>query len=512
MTVRALSLVSALVLSALVLAAPGAAKKRPKPPPPPPPPPSTSSLYVKSYANVLDGVRCPVTPQEVRATSDGGSITLSLSSCNGLSWLVKTDALGVPQWQKEVGCFDIPPGSYAYANALDVTADGGYVVAGGMRDCKDSPVCLYLTSRQCGLITRLDATGNVVWSRVYLAASERDTGFWDVKQTRDGGFVAAGTYIDTNSDIGGHVLKVDSQGVVQWHTLIGPEDRTHALLEAVHQTADGGYVAAGKLYPLTDGLPPFSAFVVRLDSSGNVAWQRGFNSVDSNGVQSAWAFAERIIQTSDGGYALAGGWGNGRFPGECCQGHLLIKLDAAGNSQWQKAYSGGVHCFFNGFNTTCGTIGGVAYALHQTADGGYSLAGSGQLKFTDSIPMVPWMARTDAGGNLVWQHTYYETSSAGRPITQYFASSTPTKDGGFLASGFTENPVDFKGELFAVRTDSAGLVDACNQIHAASPLDALDPALTAFATTFAVQTSAPRQGAVPALVRPTAIATRGGQC
>jgi hypothetical protein len=64
MTMRRLSFGSGLVLSVAVIGAilvtPAAAKKKP-PPPPPPPPPSTSSLYVKSYADVIGGVKCDLT-------------------------------------------------------------------------------------------------------------------------------------------------------------------------------------------------------------------------------------------------------------------------------------------------------------------------------------------------------------------------------------------------------------------------------------------------------------------
>src|SRR5215211_4858921 len=67
MKVRSLSFVSGLLLSAAVvgsiLVTPAAARKPPKPPPPPPPAPTSFSTYVKSYADVIDGVKCDVTPQ-----------------------------------------------------------------------------------------------------------------------------------------------------------------------------------------------------------------------------------------------------------------------------------------------------------------------------------------------------------------------------------------------------------------------------------------------------------------
>jgi len=319
-----------------------------------------------------------------------------------------------------------------------------------------------------------------------------------------------GTFLDANADIGSFVLKLDSRGTVQWDTTIGPAGRTHAILNDVLQSADGGYVAAGDFYTASAN-GRNSVLVVKLDANGNVRWQRGFSSFDGSGTLNATEHVESIIEASDGGYLVAGAW-NSSSPQTCCQGPLLLKLDTNGNSQWQKAYSGGVYCYFDGYSTRCTAIGGLAYSVHQVSDSGYVVAGAGHVKLLDSVPMVPWLAKTDASGNLVWQHFYYETSSAGRTISQYFASSTVTSDGGYLSIGFTENPFDFAGELLAVRTDSAGLAGGCSQRHPATPLDAVDPQLAAVTTAFPVQATLPAQGDLPGTIQRTSIGGRGGQC
>ena len=165
MKMRGLSFMSALVLAtaAAILVAPVAAAKRRPPPPPPPPPPPTWSNYVKNYAYVHNGVRYGVTPEEVQATSDGGSVALSLvDRLSGGSWVVKLDSFGTPQWQREVGCFNLPPGSYALGVSFDQTADGGYVLGGGTRGCGSETLCPYLGGLQCGLVEKLDPTAG--WS------------------------------------------------------------------------------------------------------------------------------------------------------------------------------------------------------------------------------------------------------------------------------------------------------------------------------------------------------------
>ena len=94
--------------------------------------------------------------------------------------------------------------------------------------------------------------------------------------------MAVGVFDDENGDHGSVVLKLDGGGVVQWQTLLGPSGQTHALLETVEATPDGGAVAAGRYYTASSDLR-FSVLAVKLDANGNVRWQRGFNNFDGSG-------------------------------------------------------------------------------------------------------------------------------------------------------------------------------------------------------------------------------------
>jgi len=250
---------------------------------------------------------------------------------------------------------------------------------------------------------------------------------------------------------------------------------------------------------------------VRFDLSGNVTWQRAFNDVGATGV-SATEHALSLAQTSDGGFVIGGGWSSdvSGFQGECCQGALLLKLTAAGAIAFQKAYSGGVFCFDNGYNTTCTNLGGLVYSLHQTADGGYVLAGGSNTR--EYSGLVPWLAKVDGSGALVWQDNDYQVNtSTGLPLSEYFASSviTPT---GPLALGYTENYSKQRGELLGVQTDANGNVGTCSQIHQASDLSATDPGLTAFAPGLAIQTNGVSESPSPAQTLSTTGTATASQC
>jgi hypothetical protein len=500
----------AIALAVLVSTSAAAAAKKP-PKAPPPPSPSTASTYVKNYANVLSGVQYDLTPEAVVATPDGGALSLASTQAPGtgvgVAWLIKTNAAGAAQWQEEVGCLNTPPGAYSDAVSLQQTADGGYVIAGGTVGCGSGTDCPALGGIQCGLVERLDSTGNLVWARVYDAGAA-GSAFTQIEQTRDGGFVAVGNATDASQLTGALILKLDPGGNVQWARELGPTSSEQAYFHSVVQTADGGYFAAAELDPGTStstGLPQSGVLAVKFDAAGNVVWQNGLAGAGVEHVQAA-------IQTADGGYAIGGNWTATSGPGTCCHGGLLLKLAPDGSVQSQVAYSAGVDCFDNGYSETCAAVGGDIYSLHQEPDGGYLLAGDANLELLDEAPIVPWLARVDSSGALVWQEQDYQVNATtGRPLSEYFASSTLTPEGP-LALGWTENDGNGLGELFGVQTDPNGAVGTCPQIHPETTIATVNPGLTPFAPELPISAPPVPVSASPAQVLATSATATPAQC
>jgi hypothetical protein len=386
------------------------------------------------------------------------------------------------------------------------------VVAGGTIGCGSGSSCPSSSGIQCGLVEKLDAGGKLLWAYVYPAGSGGSS-IKQIRQTSDGGYIAVGSTDDTTQNTGALILKLSSQGAVQWQRELGPSAGRQGYLDAVQGTSDGGYVAAGEFYSPTTGSTPESVLVVKLTASGTVQWQRAFNNLNATGAATSTEGVSSILVTQDGGYLVAGNWSDSTFPGECCGGALLLKLDATGAVQWQKAYiganSGGVYCYDNGYSETCTDIGAVIYSVHQTSDGGYVLAGDGDLELQDSVPLVPWLAEVDASGNLLWQHFYYQVNQAtGRPLSEYFASSSPTSNGATVALGWTENYSTLKGELYGVKTDSSGMAGICPDLHSATSLTAINPGLVSFSSSLAVGTSVTGASASPSGTSPTSVSVQ----
>jgi predicted secreted protein len=167
-------------------------------------------------------------------------------------------------------------------------------------------------------------------------------------------------------------LMVDARGrtSTEFNITFGGTD--HDVAYALVQTADGGYALAG--YTASFGAGSQDFWLVKTDASGNMQWSKTYGGTD-------WDETHALVQTADGGYALAGhteSFGAGGID------FWLVKTDANGNMQWNKTYGG--------------TSNDEAHAMVQTADGGYALAGYTGSTYGASYADF-WLVKTDASGN-----------------------------------------------------------------------------------------------------------------
>jgi hypothetical protein len=457
---------------------------------------SGSGVFVKAYSELAGGTQISIAPEDDATTSDGGYVALAASS---VSWLVKLSSTGRPAWQRQLGCLSAPPGDYTIGSSIAQTSDGGYVIGGGTIGCGSGSNCPSSSGIQCALVEKISSTGKVEWATVYNAGAASSSAIRKIRVTSDGGFIAVGTTLDSNQDPIGLVLKLDAQGNVQWQRQLGPGPADpYALPNDVQQIADGGYVLTGDLEPIHQGQTLASVLVVKLDASGNVVWQESYNSFDSSGSPTASNNAFSILQTADGGYLVAGNWVNAPNSYSCCHGALLLKLDPVGNVEWQNTLSGGLYYPFY--------FGATAYTAHQTTDGGYVLTGTETAQ--SGLGVVPWIAKVNASGSLLWQHTYYQNEN-GNPLSEDFLSSAAASDGGFLATGYTESAANGDGELYAVKTDSSGLAGSrCTDLQTPIALGSISPSLTEVPPALAVSTAVTPTSNSPATSTSTSIATQ----
>jgi uncharacterized delta-60 repeat protein len=345
-------------------------------------------------------------------SSDGGYVVAGYTNSFGGSYdfyVVKLDSSGSVAWTKTIG-----GSGDDQANSVVQSSDGSYVVAG------------YTTSFGAGgadmYVVKLGSGGNVQWTKT-IGGSDDDFAN-SVIQSSDGGYVIAG--YTQSFGAGGYdmyVVKLDSNGNVVWTKTIGGSNSDVA--NSIVQSSDGGYVVAGET--LSFGASGRDIYVVKLDSSGNIVWTKT--------IGGSWDdFANSVIQSSDGGYVIAGytqsfgaGWDD----------IYVVKLDSSGNVQWTK--------------TIGGSADDEAWSIIQSSDGGYVVAGR-----TNSFGAVYkdiYVVKLDSSGNVQW------TKTIGGSADDEAWSIIQSSDGGYVVAGYTYSFGAVYKDIYVVKMGSLG--DTC---------------------------------------------------
>ena len=296
-----------------------------------------------------------------------------------------------------------------HARSIIKTSDGGYALAGWTESFGAGGHDFWLV--------KVDPSGNHMWNQTYGGTSDDDAR--SMIQTSDGGYAIAGWTGSFNGPCDFWLVKTFSNGTEHWNQTYHNDniDRANAIIE----TNDGGYVMAGLTGPSGLGR---DAWLVKTNSTGHIQWNRTYGGAGSCNDE-----AISLVQTDDGGYALAGltycfgvGWIDA----------WLVKTNSTGHIQWNRTYGG------------AGDDG--AYSVVETDDEGYTLAG-----YTSSFGVGDydfWLIRTSSNGNEEWNMTYGGTNDEGA----YYM--VQTGDRGYAMAGATG--AFGERDFLLVKTDSAG--------------------------------------------------------
>jgi hypothetical protein len=287
------------------------------------------------------------------------------------------------------------------------TSDGGFAVSGDTNSSGAGGMDFWLF--------KTDSAGNMLWNKTYGGTLDEVCG--DMCLTNDGGFALSGnTRSFGASGLDAYFVKTDANGNMLWNKTYGGTGDEYMIF--VIQTSDSGYMLSG--YTTSFGAGSRDAWLIKTDASGNMMWNKTYGGI-------GYDFAYQSVQTSDGGYVFNG------ITNSSGAGNIdawLVRTDSSGNMVWNKTYGG--------------TAADYGYAMAQTNDGGYAIAGyavRGTLAYA-------YLVRTDASGNMLWEKTYRETNS-----TQIALHMMRTADDGFALVGW--NYLNGQ-DLLLIKTDSAG--------------------------------------------------------
>ena len=235
----------------------------------------------------------------------------------------------------------------------------------------------------------------------------------------DGGKVVGG---ESSSSDGAHtspayggrdfwVVRLDASGAVLWNRGFGGagDDRLYALALAgsnriILAGSSSSPASTGNKTSPNYGLEDF--WVILVDEDGQQVWQRSFGGAGTD-------FATCVAQTADGGFVVAGysqsPAGQNKDAPLRGQGDFwLVRLDADGNQLWDRSYGGG------------GDDG--AFSLLVLPDGALVLAGNsdsqpgdlGSNKTSAAYGFYDlWVLGLDISGSILWEKSYGGDSDDG---------------------------------------------------------------------------------------------------
>ncbi len=288
--------------------------------------------------------------------------------------------------------------------------DGGVILAGHTDDDRTLP-------RSFGCLLGIDSAAAKLWSSKVYTPSDLDNAVYSICATMDGGLVHVGWVMT-----GGMTARMSKFGGSGNWTREYPDGLWFSDVAAV---GNEGFAAVGAGFTDTSSQ---DLYVVRTGVSGIPIWERMFG-----GPHSEEAMA--LVVTSDGGCVVAGNSLSGATgPSDV----YVVRVDDTGNKMWEHTYGG--------------TSSDLVHAITRAGDAAFVIAGT-----TQSFGARGWdiyLIKIDASGNKVWERTF------GGPKDESTSSVSLAPDGGFLISGTTASYGAGGTDIYLIKTDAMGQVEA----------------------------------------------------
>ncbi|MBD3234535.1 MAG: T9SS type A sorting domain-containing protein [candidate division Zixibacteria bacterium] len=303
-------------------------------------------------------------------------------------------------------------------NSIRATDDGGFIIAGLTFSYSQNPGV-----EADAWLLRLDSDGNIIWSRTYGGAD--DDRVYYVEQTDDGGFIALGRSFSFDNSADLYLIKTDLNGDLQWSRNYGG-DRGEAGRH-IEQVSDGGYLLSGYTHSFGEG--DHDSYHVRVDSIGNVIWERAYDR--SQLPHPFGDYGQCAAETEDGGFIIA----SVTSSDSTSRDFWIIRTDANGDTLWTKVYGG--------------------YAEEESKvveilpDDTYMFAG--RTSSFGNEDGDAWLLITDINGDTLWTKTYGQW---GVYDMAYWAETT--MDGGMILSGQSVYAGNENRDYYLVKTDEDG--------------------------------------------------------
>lgn len=322
---------------------------------------------------------------DVVALPGGGAVAVGTTGHDDDSgWLVSLGPGGDIRWSRTYATGAVTSDRLEKMIPAD---DGGYLLAGEAQTG---------TLNSQGWLVRVNATGGTIWSEMYGRSSKHNT-VNAVIETADGGYLFVGRATPENKDWGdAWVVKVGSDGDVQWRRTFGGPDSDGA--SAVRQTENGHYFVAGKTESYRGEQAGSDIWLLKLDSDGSLVWNRTYGSGEG----------ESLCLGSRPGTVVLGGSGEGENDR---YGAILMGLTRNGSVDWREMYP---------------HLGDVT-TLVRAPESGYAFVGSYSIQNSGFV-------RVAANRTIIVNKTFGRSGGVDALV-----SLSRRSGGGYVLSGMTES-------------------------------------------------------------------------
>ena len=169
--------------------------------------------------------------------SNNGDITNNHGNAD--LWVIKLQANGNLSWQKTYG-----GSSNDYANCIQKTNDGHYIIAGGT-DSNNGDVIITHGSSDAWVV-KIDDLGNILQQTTVGTNGSESAN--SILQTHDNNFLIAGHSQNANSDIKNiFVAALNTNCTLLWQRQI-PQENSDTFAKYILETPDCGYLVFGNQF------------------------------------------------------------------------------------------------------------------------------------------------------------------------------------------------------------------------------------------------------------------------
>lgn len=366
-------------------------------------------------------------------TIDNGYIiagaTTSFGSGSTDAYILKTDSLGIPKWQKTFGGINIDQ-----AFSIRETTDSGFVIAGYTNSFGHGGYDMY--------VIKTNKYGNTIWTKTY-GGSDWDFAY-SIQQTNDGGYIiAGGTYSFGNGNEDMYLVKINSIGDTLWTKTYGGLNEDEA--KSVKQTSDGGYILTG--FSKSNGETNGDFYTVKTDNNGNTLWTKYYGGTEEDA-------AFDVLESYNGEFIIGGktkSFGAGNFD------DLVIKYSTTGLVTYTNTYGGTDD---DGLNSITESLGGRLGMVGYSYSYGFGLGTSEFLLYIEN----PY-------------NGFHSGTFGGNKMENAFSINN-TKDKGYIICGNSSSYSNLD-HIYLVKTDSNG-VSSANVINVVTDINSISHSKTDF--------------------------------